>query len=50
MIAASLAADVPVRAPLALRLFDALPRLQVLPALRIGMDVRPEHVRVSLRA
>jgi hypothetical protein len=50
VIAASLAADVPFRAPLALRLLDALPRLQVLPARRIGMYVRPEHVRVSLRA
>jgi len=50
VIAASLAADAPFRAPLALRLLDALPRLQVLPARMIGMGVRPEHVRAPLRA
>ncbi|MDE4913093.1 FAD-dependent oxidoreductase [Methylobacterium sp. 092160098-2] len=50
VIAASLAADAPFRAPLALRLLDAVPRLQVLPARMIGMGVRPEHVRAPLRA
>ena len=50
VIAASLAADAPFRAPLALRLLDALPRLQVLPARMIGMGVRPEHVRMPARA
>jgi 2-polyprenyl-6-methoxyphenol hydroxylase-like FAD-dependent oxidoreductase len=50
VIAASLAADAPFRAPLALRVLDALPRLQGLPARLIGMGVRPEHVRVPARA
>jgi 2-polyprenyl-6-methoxyphenol hydroxylase-like FAD-dependent oxidoreductase len=50
VIAASLAADAPFRAPLTLRLLDALPRLQVLPARMIGMGVRPEHVRMPARA
>ncbi len=50
VIAASLAADAPFRAPLALRLLDALPRLQVLPARMIGMGVRPEHVQMPARA
>ena len=44
VIAASLAADAPFRAPLALRILDALPWLQVLPARLIGMGVRPEHM------
>lgn len=50
VIATSLRADVPFQAPLALRLLDALPRLQVLPARMIGMGVRPEHVRMPARA
>ncbi|MEE7489608.1 FAD-dependent oxidoreductase [Methylobacterium oryzae] len=50
VIATSLAADAPFRAPMALRLLDALPRLQVLPARMIGMGVRPEHVRMPARA
>ncbi|WP_457107278.1 FAD-dependent oxidoreductase [Methylobacterium sp. P5_C11] len=50
VIAASLAADAPFRAPLALRILDALPSLQVLPARMIGMGVRPEHVRGPQRA
>ena len=45
VIAASLAADAPFRAPLALRILDRLPRLQALPARLIGMGLRPEHVR-----
>jgi 2-polyprenyl-6-methoxyphenol hydroxylase-like FAD-dependent oxidoreductase len=32
------------RPPLAMRLFDAFPRLRGLPARLIGMGVRPEHV------
>ncbi|HEY1682499.1 MAG TPA: FAD-dependent oxidoreductase [Candidatus Tumulicola sp.] len=33
------------RPPLAMRLFEAFPRLRGLPARLIGMGVRPEHVR-----
>ncbi len=50
VIAASLAADAPFRAPLALRILDALPPLQALPARIIGMGVRPEHVHAAARA
>ena len=49
VIAAALKADAPFRAPLALRILDALPMLQVLPARMIGMGVRPEHVFVPAR-
>ncbi|MCJ2135684.1 FAD-dependent oxidoreductase [Methylobacterium sp. J-026] len=47
VIAASLAAHAPFRAPLALRILDALPPLQALPARIIGMGVRPEHVHAQ---
>ncbi|MCJ2068994.1 FAD-dependent oxidoreductase [Methylobacterium sp. J-030] len=50
VIAASLKADAPLRAPLALRILDAVPMLQVLPARLIGMGVRPEHLRVPTQA
>jgi len=50
VIAASLKAAAPFRAPLALRILDAVPPLQVLPARMIGMGVRPEHVRCPARA
>ncbi|MDP4004886.1 FAD-dependent oxidoreductase [Methylobacterium sp. NEAU K] len=50
VIAASLEADAPFRAPLALRMLDRLPMLQALPARMIGMGVRPEHVRMPARA
>ena len=50
VIAASLKANAPFRAPLALRILDAVPRLQVLPARLMGMGVRPEHVRLPARA
>ena len=50
VIAAALAADAPFRAPLALRILDALPPLQALPARIIGMGVRPEHVSAPARA
>lgn len=39
-----LAADKPIEAPLALRLFDAIPLLRRLPARLIGLGVRPEHL------
>ena len=44
VIARALDAHGPFRAPLALRLLDALPVLQGLPARMIGLGVRPEHV------
>jgi 2-polyprenyl-6-methoxyphenol hydroxylase-like FAD-dependent oxidoreductase len=50
VITPSLTADAPFRAPLALRILDRLPFLQVLPARMIGMGVRPEHVSVPARA
>ena len=50
VIAPSLTADAPFRAPLALRILDRLPFLQVLPARMIGMGVRPEHVSAPARA
>ena len=49
VIAASLMADAPFRAPLLLRILDALPPLQSLPARLIGMGVRPEHIRLPAR-
>jgi hypothetical protein len=39
-----LAADHRPRAPMALKLFDAFPVLRRLPALLLGVGVRPEHV------
>ncbi|SFM12584.1 FAD-dependent oxidoreductase [Methylobacterium pseudosasicola] len=50
VIAPSLKADAPFRAPLALRLLDRLPSLQALPARMIGMGVRPEHVAAPARS
>ncbi|MCJ2093455.1 FAD-dependent oxidoreductase [Methylobacterium sp. J-072] len=50
VIAPSLKADAPFRAPLALRILDRLPMLQALPARMIGMGVRPEHVSAPARA
>ncbi|MDP4025071.1 FAD-dependent oxidoreductase [Methylobacterium sp. NEAU 140] len=44
VIARTLDTDKPFRAPLALRLLDAVPALQALPARLIGVGVRPEHV------
>ena len=44
LIAGTLDARMPLNPPLALRLFDALPWLQYLPARLIGIGVRPEHV------
>jgi 2-polyprenyl-6-methoxyphenol hydroxylase-like FAD-dependent oxidoreductase len=44
IIAGALDARMPLRPPLALRLFDALPWLQWLPARLIGIGIRPEHV------
>jgi 2-polyprenyl-6-methoxyphenol hydroxylase-like FAD-dependent oxidoreductase len=40
----------PLRPPLALRLLDALPPLQRLPARIVGLGFRPEHVRTELQA
>ncbi|MEE7476873.1 FAD-dependent oxidoreductase [Methylobacterium hispanicum] len=44
VIARVLGGDGPLRPPLALRLLDALPPLQRLPARLIGLGFRPEHV------
>lgn len=44
VIARVLDAAGPLRPPLALRLLDALPPLQRLPARMIGLGIRPEHV------
>jgi 2-polyprenyl-6-methoxyphenol hydroxylase-like FAD-dependent oxidoreductase len=44
VIASVLGAAGPLRPPLALRLLDALPVLQRLPARVIGLGFRPEHV------
>ena len=44
VIAASLTADAPFWAPLALRTLVAVPKLQLFPARMSGMGVRPEHV------
>ncbi|CAM3077710.1 6-methylpretetramide 4-monooxygenase [Methylobacterium mesophilicum] len=49
VIATTLKADAPFRAPLALRILDRLPMLQILPARMIGMGVRPEHVSAPAR-
>ncbi|WP_432534156.1 FAD-dependent oxidoreductase [Kineococcus arenarius] len=43
VLEASLARERPVRAPLALRLLQRVPALQVLPAAAIGLGVLPEH-------
>ncbi|MEF3365415.1 FAD-dependent oxidoreductase [Methylocystis sp. 9N] len=43
-----LAADKPIEAPLALRLFDAIPLLRRLPARLIGLGVQPEHVQTQV--
>lgn len=40
----------PLRPPLALRLLDALPPLQRLPARIVGLGFRPEHVRTEPQA
>ncbi len=49
VIAPVLGAAGPLRPPLALRLLDALPVLQRLPARVIGLGFRPEHVAGRLR-
>ncbi|MGH7877022.1 MAG: hypothetical protein ACRENM_05045 [Candidatus Dormibacteraceae bacterium] len=44
VIGAILAGSGPMKAPLILRLIDAVPWLQRIPARLVGMGVRPEHV------
>jgi 2-polyprenyl-6-methoxyphenol hydroxylase-like FAD-dependent oxidoreductase len=39
--------DAPVSAPLAVRLFKAIPMLQRIPARIVGLGFRPEHIRAS---
>jgi 2-polyprenyl-6-methoxyphenol hydroxylase-like FAD-dependent oxidoreductase len=46
VIRPALANDKPIRAPLALRLFKAIPLLQRIPARFIGVGFRPEHIRL----
>jgi 2-polyprenyl-6-methoxyphenol hydroxylase-like FAD-dependent oxidoreductase len=42
-----LGSDAPITAPWAVRLFNAIPFLQRIPARIVGIGVRPEHVRTS---
>ncbi len=49
VIARTLSAPSPVRAPLALRIVNAIPWLQRIPARLVGVGARPEHVRSPSR-
>ncbi len=45
IITPTLASTVPLKPPLALRLFQRIPFLQRIPARLVGMGFRPEHIR-----